>query len=68
MSADGAELSVSVRSALVTGAGSGIRRAVAQLLVSDEATYEDGHALVVDGGLASSLPVSRLPSLGETVF
>ena len=37
-------------------------------LVSDEASYVDVHALVVDGGLASSLPVSSLPSLGETVF
>ena len=37
-------------------------------LVSDAASYIDGHALVVDGGLASSLPVTRRPALGETVF
>lgn len=44
-----------------------LTRAIA-FLASKDGSYVDGHALVVDGGLASSLPVSRLPTLGETIF
>lgn len=35
-------------------------------LASDDASYVNGHALVVDGGLSSSHPFSRPRRLGET--
>lgn len=37
-------------------------------LASGDASYINGHALVVDGGLASSLPFARPRKLGETTF
>lgn len=37
-------------------------------LASDEASYVNGHALVVDGGLSSSLPFARPRRLGEAAF
>lgn len=37
-------------------------------LASDEASYVNGHALIVDGGLSSSHPVSRPRKLGESSF
>lgn len=37
-------------------------------LASDEASYINGHALVVDGGLSSSHPFSRPRRIGETTF
>ena len=37
-------------------------------LASDEASYINGQALAVDGGLSTSLPFSRPRKLGETTF
>ncbi len=37
-------------------------------LASDEASYVNGHALVVDAGLSSSHPFARPRGLGETSF
>jgi NAD(P)-dependent dehydrogenase (short-subunit alcohol dehydrogenase family) len=44
-----------------------IARAIA-FLASDEASYVNGHALIVDGGLSSSHPFPRPRKLGETTF
>ena len=49
------------------GVTSDIALAIA-FLASDEAAYINGHALVVDGGLSSSLPFARSPKVGETRF
>ncbi len=40
--------------------------AAALFLVSDAASYVNGHAMVVDGGLASSHPTARRPGKGST--
>lgn len=37
-------------------------------LASNEASYINGHALVVDGGLSSSLPFARAPEIGKSSF
>ncbi|MDH7638307.1 SDR family NAD(P)-dependent oxidoreductase [Sphingomonas oryzagri] len=37
-------------------------------LASDEASYVNGHALVVDAGLSSSHPFARPRGIGETTF
>ncbi|AUW56988.1 oxidoreductase [Sphingobium sp. SCG-1] len=37
-------------------------------LASDEASYVNGHALVVDGGLSTSHPFAKPRVLGETTF
>lgn len=37
-------------------------------LASDEASYVNGHALVVDGGLSSSHPFAKPRTLGRTTF
>jgi NAD(P)-dependent dehydrogenase (short-subunit alcohol dehydrogenase family) len=37
-------------------------------VASDQASYINGHALVVDGGLSSSLPFSRVRQLGKTTL
>lgn len=44
-----------------------IAQAIA-FLASDEASYINGHALVVDGGLSSSHPFARPPKLGQPAF
>lgn len=44
-----------------------IAQAIA-FLASDEASYINGHALVVDAGLSTSHPVARPSALGETIF
>lgn len=44
-----------------------IARAIA-FLASDAASYINGQALAVDGGLSSSLPFSRPPELGKPAF
>jgi NAD(P)-dependent dehydrogenase (short-subunit alcohol dehydrogenase family) len=44
-----------------------IARAIA-FLASDEASYVNGHALVVDAGLSSSHPFAKPRKLGETTF
>lgn len=44
-----------------------IAQAVA-FLASSEASYVNGHALIVDGGLSTSHPFSRPRVLGETIF
>jgi NAD(P)-dependent dehydrogenase (short-subunit alcohol dehydrogenase family) len=49
------------------GVPSDIACAIA-FLASDDAAYVNGHALVVDGGLSSSLPFARPSKLGETRF
>lgn len=49
------------------GEPSEIARAIAYL-ASDEASYVNGHALVVDGGLSSSHPFPRPRQLGKTTF
>lgn len=41
---------------------------VVAFLASDAASYINGQAIAVDGGLSSSHPVSRLPSLGRTAI
>jgi len=37
-------------------------------LASDEASYINGHALIVDGGLSSSLPFLRPRTLGDVAL
>jgi NAD(P)-dependent dehydrogenase (short-subunit alcohol dehydrogenase family) len=37
-------------------------------LASEDASYVNGHALVVDGGVSSSLPFARPPQLGRTSY
>lgn len=44
-----------------------VARAVA-FLASEDASYINGHAMVVDAGLSSSLPFARPRGLGETTF
>lgn len=44
-----------------------IAQAIA-FLASDEASYVNGHALVVDAGLSTSHPFARPSALGETIF
>ncbi|WP_313806561.1 SDR family NAD(P)-dependent oxidoreductase [Sphingobium sp.] len=44
-----------------------IARAIA-FLASDDASYVNGHALVVDAGLSSSHPFAKPRQLGETTF
>lgn len=44
-----------------------IARAIA-FLASDEASYVNGHALVVDAGLSTSHPFAKPRALGETTF
>lgn len=47
------------------GSAEEIASAIA-FLASDEASYINGHALVVDGGLSSSHPVARPPEVGKS--
>lgn len=44
-----------------------IARAIA-FLASNQASYVNGHALTVDGGLSTSLPFTRPPRMGEASF
>jgi NAD(P)-dependent dehydrogenase (short-subunit alcohol dehydrogenase family) len=44
-----------------------IARAIA-FLASDEASYVNGHALVVDAGLSTSHPFAKPRGIGETTF
>lgn len=44
-----------------------IAQAIA-FLASDEASYVNGHALVVDAGFSTSHPIARPTALGETIF
>jgi NAD(P)-dependent dehydrogenase (short-subunit alcohol dehydrogenase family) len=41
---------------------------VAAFLASDEASYINGQAIAVDGGLSSSLPFTRPPQLGKVIW
>lgn len=44
-----------------------IARAIA-FLASEEASYVNGHALIVDAGLSSSLPFAKPRKLGQSSF
>jgi NAD(P)-dependent dehydrogenase (short-subunit alcohol dehydrogenase family) len=49
------------------GAPIEVARAIA-FLACDDASYTSGQALIVDGGLSSSLPFSRPRKLGQPSF